>query len=46
MLVMVNGVEREEAGADADGVGVGDDKDDNVAGGAVEFRHRLQRSFR
>ena len=43
---MGSDVEREEAGVDMDGVGVWDDKDDDdVAGGAVEFKHRLQTSF-
>ena len=47
-IVLISGVEREEAGVDADGIGVSDDKDDDdsdVAGGAIEFKHRLQRSF-
>ena len=46
MLVMVSGVEREDAGVDTDGVGVSDDKDDGVADDVVEVKHRLQRSFR
>ena len=45
MLMMVNGVEREEVRLDTDGVGVSDDKDDGVADDAVEIKHCLQRSF-
>ena len=43
MLVMVNGVEREDASVDTDGVGVRDDNDDGVADDTVEVKHRLQR---